>query len=339
MSALAILVFAAVFGRWLYFGKQIPREEVLLPKLKVLAYESFTGVAGPGPKLVEKFEETCNCQVELLSTSEAGLLLEKLRLAQDSLRPDVVVGLDRLLLPEAREVTAWKNLAIPNMPWEPAVKEFVQPDFVPVEWSPLTFIWRKGEVEAPRSPAALLEPKYQNAISLEDPRTSTPGLQWLYALYSWVGEGQLAGYLQKLKPNVHSVSPSWSSAYGLFQRRQAKMTFTYVTSLVYHWTIEKNLDYEVASFEQGHPMQMEFAGIPATCRNCELAEKFVNHLLSAESQRQIMSTNYMFPARDGVTEKTPFAQLPKLPLLEDGKQAAFAGNREKLTETWLRSME
>ncbi len=335
----ALLVFAIAFGRWVLLGNQIPREEILTPHLRVLAYESFTGVSGPGPELIKEFEKTCNCRVELLSTSEAGLILEKLRLAESTLKPDVVIGLDQLTLDEARKVTKWAPVEFADVPWESVVKPYVQSEFIPVDWAPLTLIWRRGEFDPPKSPTDLLDPRLQSSMSLQDPRTSTPGMQWLSALHSWVGESQLSGYLQKLRPNIHSVSPSWANAYGLFQRRQSKMTFTYVTSLVYHWTVEKDMGYEVANFSQGHPLQVEYAGIPEACGQCKLAVDFIHFLLSAPSQRHIMTTNYMFPVRDKVSEGTPFAQLPKLPLLEEAHNKKFIASKDKLLEIWQKAME
>lgn len=336
LAGLAILVIAAVVARWTMSGRDSRHGQGPLPTLRVLAYESFTGISGPGSKLAEQFEKSCRCKVELLSTSEAGLLVERLRLAEGGLKADVVIGLDELLLDEARKAIGWKPLKIEGVPWEPVVKAHVRSDFVPIDWAPLTFIWRKTEIEAPKIPADLLKPEYAGMISLEDPRTSTPGLHWLFAMHSWAGESQLPGFLQKLKPNVYAISPSWANAYGLFQRRQAKMTFTYVTSLVYHWTVEKDMGYEVANFPQGHPVQIEFMGIPESCQRCGLAEKFVAFLLSAGAQRQIMSTNFMFPVRDGVSDGTAFAQLPKLPLMDHAK---FVERRRQLVEVWLKVME
>jgi thiamine transport system substrate-binding protein len=59
------------------------------------------------------------------------------------------------------------------------------------------------------------------------------------------------------------------------------------------------------------PVQFEFVGIPEFCRHCDLAEKFVNLMLSKEGQKAIMEKNYMFPVMKGVSDGTPFADVPE----------------------------
>ncbi|NJL25998.1 MAG: hypothetical protein HC902_13080, partial [Calothrix sp. SM1_5_4] len=41
-------------------------------------------------------------------------------------------------------------------------------------------------------------------------------------------------WLEGFRPNVQSVSPSWSFAYGLFKKEQVRFVFSYLTSLAYH---------------------------------------------------------------------------------------------------------
>ena len=44
---------------------------------------------------------------------------------------------------------------------------------------------------------------------------------------------------------------------------------------------------------------------------CELSEKFVNLMLSAEGQKVLMEKNYMMPVLKGIKEGTPFADVLK----------------------------
>jgi thiamine transport system substrate-binding protein len=340
-GALALAAFVAAFARWTLLGRDIPREKFAVPAVRVLAYEAFSGVAGPGPALARLFEQSCRCKVELLSAGDAGLLLEKMRLAGDSLGADAVVGLDELLLPQARRSFKWRALGpeFAAVPWEDAVKAHVAPDFIPFDWAPLTFIYRKGELEPPAAPRDLAASRFRGAISLMDPRTSTPGLQFLLATDEWAGEGQLASFLRGMKPSIHSVSPSWSGAYGLFQRRQTKMTWSYVTSLVYHWVEEKDRGYQAVTFKEGHPVQVEFAGIPDSCRQCGLAADFLKFLAGPEAQRLNMMKNYMFPARSGLLAGTVFAELPALPRLNAGAWPRFLARKDEKIKLFAEALK
>src|SRR5262249_9986280 len=150
--------------------------------------------------------------------------------------------------------------------------------FVPFDWAPMTFIYREG-TEVPLTFAELTNPKFKGMLALQDPRASSPGLQF----YSWVKlikDADTVKFLKALEPNVQSVSPSWSFAYGLFKKEQAQFVFSYVTSLAFHWGTEKDKRYQAVIFPEGHPTQVEFAAVPDSCRECDLAKEFVLSLLS-----------------------------------------------------------
>jgi thiamine transport system substrate-binding protein len=80
-------------------------------------------------------------------------------------------------------------------------------------------------------------------------------------------------------------------------------------------------------------MQIEFAGIPATCRNCELAAQFMNLLLSKDAQKIIMEKNYMFPVIKGVKEGTVFSTVPDYKISEP-KVLPSLNDRERILKKW-----
>jgi thiamine transport system substrate-binding protein len=75
---------------------------------------------------------------------------------------------------------------------------------------------------------------------------------------------------------------------------------------------EKDSNFQSIEFAEGHPIQVEFAAIPETCRNCEAAKKFISFLMSAQAQKIVMSKNYMLPVNKTVQEGTAFDTI-KLP--------------------------
>jgi len=147
------------------------------------------------------------------------------------------------------------------------------------------------------------------------------------------GEAEGFKFIQKMMDQVHSFSPSWSTAYGLFTKKQAKAALSYVTSPIYHQVEEKNNDYVALEFKEGHPIQFEFLGIPESCKNCELAEKFVNLMLSDAGQKLIMQKNYMFPVVKNVKEGTAFAEIPQFKTMNDF-QIPSAQEVERLLKKW-----
>lgn len=281
-----------------------------VPVVRVFAYSSFTSKWGAGPALKELFEKSCNCKLEYIEGSDSGILLQRLKIEGESLGADVVVGLDQFDISKAATEQTWKKVSIDSFDTYPHVKpSFKNGYFIPYDWGVLTFISRKNELEKyPENLDQLLEKAYFRKVALQDPRTSSPGMQFLYWVLKIKGEEEGFKFIEKMNEQVHSYSPSWSTSYGLFTNKQASLVYSYTTSSLYHLIEEKNADYFPLKLTDKLAAQYEFVGVPSFCRNCELAEKFVNTMLSAEGQKILMTKNYMMPVRQGVAEPTQFAE-------------------------------
>jgi len=339
--------------------------------VRVLSYSSFLNSWGPGPEIIELFKKEVgsgitigvesdvgndagnDAKIDVIvhEASDAGLLLKKLELFP----ADVVIGLDQLMLPDARKARAWKPLepvselyasgvssdraaegsggsnasseSDGNIPWR-------EPDFLPYDWGPMTFIYREGEIDPPKSLLDLLHERFRHSITLQDPRTSTPGLQFLYWVLDEMGVEPGFAFLKKLKPNLHSVSGSWSMAYGIFTKKEAKLAFSYLTSPVYHWMQESDMSYKPAIFETGHPVQVEYVGVPEGCVNCEGGRRFAAFLLRPDVQKILMEKNFMMPVRKSVARETLFAELPQPTIHQMRSLPELVRNREALLERW-----
>lgn len=310
----AALIVALIFARTFMRLKGAPYEQVNGKRMKILAYSSFMGSTGPGLRLVEDFKKLCHCDVEVSNAGDAGLLLERLQLARKD-QYDLVIGFDQFTVNEAKKKMKWRVRRGGPLSWVEAIKTHVSPEFSPYDWSPMTFIYRKDEIEPPKSLDDLENEEYRGKIAIQDPRSSTAGLEFV----QWVAtvKGASAStFLEKLKPNIQSVSPSWSFSYGLFKKGLAKLVFSYLSSLVYHWEIENDRRYQAATFTEGHPYQVEFAAIPEACTECELAQDFLAMMLSKEGQSQLSRKNFMFPTIQDVETFAAFSELPKLKLIE-----------------------
>jgi thiamine transport system substrate-binding protein len=306
-----------------------------MPTLRVFGYASFTGKWGPGPLLKEEFEKTCNCKVEFIEGSDSGILLQRLKIEGESLGADLVIGLDQFDLDKATSEYKWRKLNLGVLDVFEVVKPTLSNEFfVPYDWGALTFVARKGELDQlPKTIDDLLNEEYIKKIGLEDPRTSSPGMQFL----SWVirNKGEEEGFklIKKLMEQVHSFSPTWSSAYGLFNNKQTSLVYSYITSPLYHQIEEKNSNVLAIAFDEPLPIQFEFVGIPGFCNHCDLAEKFINLMLSPPGQKIIMEKNYMFPILKGVVDSTPFADIVDFKM-QSKYEVPLSGEVERLLKRW-----
>ncbi|MGZ3691718.1 MAG: thiamine ABC transporter substrate-binding protein, partial [Pseudobdellovibrio sp.] len=301
-----VFIFAVLSA--LYLRKEDSVKNIEDKKIHVYASSSFIAKWGAGPALKEAFEKQNLFKIEYIDSTDMNRTLEKISSDGESSSADVVMSLDQFLISRLGNKIKWHEIEKPNhINFSNELKQVTsQKNFIPYNWAPLTIVRRQSAAEPITSLKDLLKPEFKAKIALEDPRTSTPGLQFLAWVFENKSSEEALRFIKDLGPQVHSYSPTWSSAYGLFKAGQTDMVFSYVTSPVYHHVEEKDDSYVAVETTEPLPVQVEFAGIPATCKNCEAAEVFVNFLLSDEAQKLIMSKHYMFPVIDRVKEGTPF---------------------------------
>lgn len=304
--------------------------------LHVLSYSTFLNSWGPGREIALAFERESGIKVEYRDAGDAGLLLRKLELFPS----DVVLGLDQLTIAEARKTRPWKKLAAPVR----SAKH--EPEFLAFDYSPMTFVYRREQgteslnASTVNSIDDLTQPQLKDALVLEDPRSSSPGLQFLYWILDVKGVDEGFEFLAKLAPNVKSVAPSWSAAYGLFTKNEARFVFSYLTSPVYHAVNEQDDRYQALLLKEGLPLQIEYMGVPENCIECDAAQLFVQFLLKPEIQKLIMTKNYMLPIVDAVVVGTPFSEVLKNPHIQEYKWRNLEDlqkRRDEILERWRKT--
>lgn len=325
-----LLIVAGVVVPLLYLS----RAEVRAAQgrvLRVLSYSAFLNSWGPGPEIAKRFAARSGIEVQFLDASDAGLLLKKLELFPS----DVVIGIDELNLAAARSAREWRPLP---REIDPSHLTGASRAFAVYDWAPMSFVYREGEIAPPASLEDLASERFRGAIALQDPRTSTPGLQFFFWILDELGVEEGFAFLEKLKPNLQSVSGGWSQAYGAFTKNRAKLVFSYFTSPVYHWAQENDLRYRSARFAMAHPRQLELVAIPSSCAQCAAAEDFVRFLFERETQKLIAEKNVMFPSVTAAAEGTAFEDV-----LRDAPEARqwrglpeLLERREELFDRWRR---
>jgi thiamine transport system substrate-binding protein len=280
-------------GLTLVFGTSAMAQDK--PVLTVYTYDSFVSDWGPGPGVEKAFEETCNCDLNLVAAGDGAALLSRIQLEGTRTEADVVLGLDTNLTARALETGLFAPLDV-----KPAVLdvpvEWTDEVFVPYDWGYFAFVYDKTKLaEAPDSFEALIAAPEEVKIVIQDPRSSTPGLGlllWVKAAY-----GDRAPEIwEALAPRIVTVTKGWSEAYGMFLEGEADMVLSYTTSPAYHLIAEEDDSKQAASFKEGHYMQIEVAGKLAGTDQPELAEQFMQFVTSPGFQSVIPTTNWMYPA-------------------------------------------
>lgn len=304
-----IAVFVSLAGFYAYRGEGINKAED--KKVYVYASSSFMAQWGPGPALKELFEKQNLFKIEFVESADINMTVQKLSYEGDAAVADVIVGLDQFDIARHGTKLKWRDIERPaGLNYVPEVRPVTNDkNFVPYDWAPLSFVVRKSDNQNVSRLDDLLKENFSKQIALQDPRTSSPGLQFLVWVFENKSPEDAISFLKNMQKQVHSYSPSWSTAYGLFKNNQASMVYSYVTSPVYHLVEENDNGFTAVETSEPLAAQVEFVAVPATCKSCEGAELFVNFLLSPEAQKILMSKNYMFPVIDKLKEATPFDAL------------------------------
>ncbi|MFN3549372.1 MAG: thiamine ABC transporter substrate binding subunit [Mesorhizobium sp.] len=306
--------------------------------LTIYTYDSFTAEWGPGPQVEKAFEAECGCDLAFVSVADGVALLNRLRLEGAETKADIVLGLDTNLTVDAKAT----GLFAPHGVDASAVDVpggWTDDTFLPFDYGYFAVVYDTQALDAaPTSLKDLVEGDPAQKIVIQDPRTSTPGLGlllWVKAVY---GDDAATAW-SKLKDRVLTVTPGWSEAYGLFTAGETPMVLSYTTSPAYHMIAEGTDRYQAASFEEGHYMQVEVAGITTKGAENPLSARFMAFMTGPGFQDAIPETNWMYPAGPVSEPLDPaFDRLVKPAKTLVLAPETVAENRKAWVDEWLSAM-
>ncbi|WDR04946.1 thiamine ABC transporter substrate binding subunit [Devosia rhodophyticola] len=281
------------------------------PTLTIYTYDGFAAEWGPGSALKSGFEASCACTVDFVAADSSIGTLRRVQLEGHTTSADLIVGLDTAIAGEARATGLFadhdldlSNLTLPET--------WTDKQFVPFDYSHFAVMYDTDTIKnPPKSFEDLIALPDDIKISIQDPRSSTPGLGlvlWIKAAYGDRAPEIWAG----LKPHILTMTRDWSESYDLFLKGEADLTLSYTTSPAYHIIEDKDETVKAAMFGEGHLAQIEVAGILKSSQHQQLARDFLAYLTSVDGQKIIPMTNWMFPVVDlGTDMNAVFAALPE----------------------------
>lgn len=303
------------------------------PTLTVYTYDSFAADWGPGPAVKKAFEAQCDCELKFVALEDGVSLLNRLRMEGKNSAADVVLGLDNNLLQAAQQTGLFapsdvdsSKLSVPGG-WQDKT-------FVPYDYGYFAFVYNKEKLKnPPKSLHELVDSSQNWKVIYEDPRTSTPGLGLLLWMQKVYGDQAPAAW-QKLAKKTVTVTKGWSEAYGLFLKGEGDLVLSYTTSPAYHLIEEKKDSYAAANFSEGHYLQVEVAGKLKASKQPELAERFMQFMVSPAFQNTIPTGNWMYP----VIKTSLPAGFDHMTVPQTALQYS-AGDVAKQRSNWIRAWQ
>jgi thiamine transport system substrate-binding protein len=329
---------------------QPPTQPETQPVLEVMVHDSFA----VSESVIQTFEQDNQVTVRFIKSGDTGTALNKAILSKEKPLADVFYGIDDTFLSRALAEGIFESYNSPLLTEiPPAFQLDPENRALPVNYGDVCLNYDKAyfaerNLAIPESLDDLLKPQYKGLLVVQNPATSSPGLAFLLATISAYGEDQYLEFWQKLATNGVLVVNDWETAYysefsGSSGKGPRPLVVSYNSSpaveLLY---AESPLDEpSTAAIVSDNTCyrQIEFVGILKGTDKRQLAEKWVDFMLSATFQEDLPLQMFVFPTNPTAHLEDIFIRFLAIP--EQTAQVApelIAQNREKWLADWTQAV-
>jgi thiamine transport system substrate-binding protein len=326
---------------------ETPEEPITLT---VMTHDSFA----ISEKIIKDFEAEHNVIVEFLKSGDTGASLNKAILSRENPLADVFYGVDNTFLTRALNEGIFEPYDSPLL--EDIPDQFkVDPNnnALPVDYGDVCINYDKSyfeenELAIPTSLEELTQPEYAGLLVTENPATSSPGLAFLMATIAHFGEENYLSFWEDLAQNDLVVVNDWETAYytnfsGSSGQGPQPLVVSYGSSPAAEVYFAENPPDEAPTASIIGPetcfRQVEFVGILKGTPHREMAETFIDYMLSVPFQEDIPLQMFVFPVNSEAELPPVFAenvQIPDQPANLNPDR--IDQNREQWIEDWTETV-
>ncbi|MCA9928211.1 MAG: thiamine ABC transporter substrate-binding protein [Anaerolineales bacterium] len=316
--------------------------------LTIMTHDSFA----VSDAVLQTFEADYNARIELLPSGDTGAALNQAILAADHPLADLFFGVDNAFMSRALAADIFESYVSDKLAEIPDALELDSSHrLLPVDYGDVCLnydiAWfAENNLEPPQSLTDLIDPTYAGLLVAENPATSSPGLAFMLATiaaFGTEGEYTYLDYWADLRANDVLITNGWEDAYyGQFtvaSEGERPLVVSYASSPPAEVIFADPPVETAPSASVVAPgtcfRQIEFVGILKGTENRDLAEAFVDYMLSQPFQEDIPLNMFVFPANENAelpTEFVQWAQIPDEAATVD--PAEIEANREIWIEDW-----
>lgn len=321
------------------------------PELVVMTHESFS----MAQDVIAEFEQREGVKLVFLPAGDAGVALNKAILSKDAPIADVMFGVDNTFLSRALAAgifEAYESPAAATIPERFRLDPSAQ--LTPVDYGYVTINYDKAFLQerglAPPSDLRdLTKPEWKGLLVVENPATSSPGMAFMLATIAQFGvEGSYTwlDFWRELRGNDLLVAEGWNDAYythfsGSSGRGPRPLVVSYATSPAAEvfFSEGKLTDAPTGNLAVGSFLQVEYVGILKGTKQRELAERFVDFMLSKPFQEAIPLQMFVYPAQPDAALPDVFIAHAPIPESVAGvAPEAIEQNREAWLDAWTQAV-
>jgi thiamine transport system substrate-binding protein len=319
------------------------------PVLTIMTHDSFE----ISEDVIAQFEAEHDAEVEILPSGDAGLMVNQAILSKENPLADVLFGVDNTLLSRALNAGIFEPYESPVLEEIPDRLE-LDPEHraLPVDYGDVCLNYDKGwfadeGIAPPSGLEDLTAPEYAGLTVVENPASSSPGLAFMLtsiATFGESGETTWLDYWADLRENDVLVTDGWSEAYYEHFTYPAEegtrpIVVSYASSPPAEvYFAEEELEEAptgVVTADGSCFRQTEFVGILAGTPNRELAEAWIDFMLSETFQEDIPLNMFVFPANENAELPDVFARFAVIPdQPAEVSPEAIEANRNDWIDAW-----
>lgn len=316
--------------------------------LTVMTHDSFA----VSDEVILAFESAYSVAVKILPSGDTGTALNKAILSKGNPIADVFYGVDNTFLSRALDEDIFEPYDAPGLADVPEAF-LLDPGkrSLPVDYGDVcpnydkTYFSEKG-LAPPRTLEDLAKAEYKGLLVVENPATSSPGLAFLLATIGRFGADGYLDYWKSLVENDVLVVNDWESAYYTeFSAHGGTrpIVISYGSSppaevIFAESPIEESPTAVIAAGRSCF-RQIEFAGILKGSQNRDLAELWMDYMLSKTFQEDMPLQMFVFPVSRQAVLPDEFAKYTSIPA--DTAQVnpdEIAANREQWLNSWTEAV-
>ncbi|MCC6190780.1 MAG: thiamine ABC transporter substrate-binding protein [Anaerolineales bacterium] len=314
--------------------------------LTVMTHDSFA----VSEAVQVEFESAHHVTVQFLKSGDTAEALGKAILARGQPLADVFYGVDNTFLSVALKEDIFEVYASPLLAEIPDEFELDPGQrALPVDYGDICLNYDKAYFSGQGiAPPARLEdltrPEYRDLLVVENPAASSPGLGFLLATVGHFGDPGYVDYWAALRDNGVLVVNDWETAYytefsGSSGQGARPIVVSYGSSPPAEVLFaETPLDDAPTAAVTGPGScfrQIEFVGILRGTANRDLAEAWVDFMLSPRFQADMPLQMFVLPVNPNAALDPTFEQymaMPEAPIVGDPEE--IAQKREAWIEAW-----
>lgn len=316
--------------------------------LTVMTHDSFA----VSEAVVEKFESENNVSVQFLEVGDTGTAVNKAVLSKGNPLADVFYGVDNTFLSRALDEGIFEAYQSPLL--EEIDQSFLlDPSYhaLPVDFGDVCLNYQKAyfienDLDFPDALEDLIDPAYRGLLTVQNPATSSPGLAFLMTTIGYFGEDGYLDYWNALLENDVNIVNDWETAYyGEFSQAGGPdpIVVSYGSSPPFEVLFAEETLEEAPTAAVTSPgtcfRQIEFVGILDGTSNRDLAQKWIDFMLSPDFQEDIPLNMYVFPVNQNAVLDDTFQIYLDVPeITADITPEMIAENRESWIQNWTEAI-